>query len=322
MVTGAAGFIGSHLCERLLSEGNEVVGVDNFFTGDKRFVEHLAHNPLFRLVRHDITFPYFEEVDRIYNLACPSAPMYYMSDPVTTLKTSLLGAVNMLELARRTGARIVQASSGKVYGRVRMTPIPEQFAGCVDPVGEHSAYEEGKRAAETLFRAYRNQYGVDARIARLFHVYGPRMALDSSGAVSGFIRSALRGENITIRSNGTQTRAFLYVDDAVDGLVRLMEAEGDIPGPVNIGGADPVRIDALAEDIVHLIGGPSKIVVLNLHGDTSQNATPDIGYARRTLGWEPKVPIGEGLTLTVRYFQEKLRNENRTYPMLSWIEMM
>ena len=322
LVTGGAGFIGSHLCERLLADGNEVIALDNYFTGDKRNVEHLLGNPLFRMVRHDVTFPYFEEVDQIYNLACPSSPIYYMHDPVMTLKTSLIGAVNMLEVAKRMRARIVQASSSKVYGRVQVPLISEQYRGNVNPTGERSAYEEGKRAAESIFAAYRNQYGVDTRIVRLFNVYGPRIAFDGGKVIPGFIRSALSGENISIRGNGMQTRCFLYIDDAVEALVRAMNADGDMSRPVNIGSATPVRIDALAEDIINLTGSPSKVTLLNLPSESSQSSIPDIAYARRRLGWEPLVPIEEGLTRTVRYFEKRVRAESRTYPFLSWVEMM
>ena len=322
LVTGGAGFIGSHLCERLLADGNEVIALDNYYSGDKRNVEHLMANPLFRLVRHDVTFPYFEEVDQIYNLACPSAPADYMHDPVMTLKTSLIGAVNMLEVARRMGARIVQASSGKVYGKAQVPSIPEQYRGNVSPVGERSAYEEGKRAAESIFTAYHHQYGVDIRIPRLFNVYGPRMPLGNGRVISAFIKSALSGESISIRGNGMQTRCFLYIDDAVEALVRMMNSTGKLSEPVNIGGVDPVRIDALAEDVVHLTGSPSRIVLLNLPTDSSQNTVPDIELARRKLDWEPRIPIEEGLTRTLRYFEERMRMENRAYPFMSWVEIM
>ena len=285
-------------------------------------VEHLTANPLFRLVRHDVTFPYFEEVDQIYNLACPSAPADYMHDPVMTLKTSLIGAVNMLEVARRMGARILQASSGKVYGKAQVPSIPEQYRGNVSPVGERSAYEEGKRAAESIFTAYHHQYGVDIRIPRLFNVYGPRMPLGNGRVISAFIKSALSGESISIRGNGMQTRCFLYIDDAVEALVRMMNSTGKLSEPVNIGGVDPVRIDALAEDVVHLTGSPSRIVLLNLPTDSSQNTVPDIELARRKLDWEPRIPIEEGLTRTLRYFEERMRMENRAYPFMSWVEIM
>ena len=351
LVTGGAGFIGSHLCERLLADGNEVIALDNYYSGDKRNVEHLMANPLFRLVRHDVTFPYFEEVDQIYNLACPSAPADYMHDPVMTLKTSLIGAVNMLEVARRMGARILQASSGKVYGKAQVPSIPEQYrgnvyrprtdddirfhdtvrgrytfprycSGIVSPVGERSAYEEGKRAAESIFTAYHHQYGVDIRIPRLFNVYGPRMPFGNGRVISAFIKSALSGESISIRGNGMQTRCFLYIDDAVEALVRMMNSTGKLSEPVNIGGVDPVRIDALAEDVVHLTGSPSRIMLLNLPTDSSQNTVPDIELARRKLDWEPRIPIEEGLTRTLRYFEERMRMENRAYPFMSWVEIM
>ncbi len=322
LVTGGAGFIGSHLCERLLAGGNEVIALDNYFTGDKRNVEHLFQNPMFRMVRHDITFPYFEEVDQIYNLACPSSPLYYMHDPVMTLKTSLIGAVNVLEVAKRMQARIVQASSSKVYGRVEVPLISEQYRGNVNPIGERSAYQEGKRAAESIFAAYRNQYGVDTRIVRLFNVYGPRMSLEGGKVIPSFIRNALSGENISIRGNGMQTRCFLYIDDAVEALVRTMNADGDMSRPVNVGSADPIRIDALAEDIINLTGSPSKVTLLDLPTESSPRSVPDIAYARKRLGWEPLVPIEEGLTRTVAYFEKKMRSESRIYPFFSWAEMM
>ena len=322
LVTGGAGFIGSHLCERLLADGHEVVAVDNFVTGNRQNVEHLLHNPQFHLIRHDITFPYFEEVDCIYNLACPSAPVYYMHDPVMALKTSLVGSINVLEVAKRMRARIVHASSSKVYGLIQSGPVPEEFRGNVNPVGEHSAYEEGKRAAESLFTAYHNQYGVDTRIARLFNVYGPRMALNDGKVISGFIRNALYGENITIRGNGTQTRCFLYIDDAVEALVRMMGTDGNLSKPINIGGIDPMRIDALAEDVVNLTGSSSKTVRLNLTADSVQHAIPDIRYARQRLGWEPLVPIEEGLVRTLKYFKNAMKSEKKPFPFMSWVEMM
>ncbi|MDD3108883.1 MAG: NAD-dependent epimerase/dehydratase family protein, partial [Alistipes sp.] len=321
-VTGGAGFIGSHLCERLLSDGNEVVAIDNYFTGTRQNIEHLFHNPLFHLVRHDITFPYFEEIDQIYNLACPSAPIYYLHDPVMTLKSSLLGTVNVMELAKRMQARVVHASSAHVYGESPNYPIPESFAGEVNPVGEHSAYEEGKRGAEAICMAYHRQYGIDTRIARLFNIYGPRMALHDGKAISGFIRNALSGENITIRNTGSQTRCFLYIDDAIEALVRMMEREGDLSRPINIGGVDPIQIDALAEDIVNLTGSKSRILHLNLVSTSRQHATPDISYAQRQIAWKPIVPIEEGLIRTIKFFKQSLQQDKRLYPCMSWTELM
>lgn len=322
MVTGGAGFIGSHLCERLLAEGHEVIAVDSYFTGDRQNVEHLFHNPLFRLVRHDITFPYFEEVDCIYNLACPAAPIFYTHDPVMTLKSSLIGSFNVLEVAKRTRARIVHASSAEVYGQIQSNPVAEGYSGNVNPIGEHSAYVEGKRAAESIFTAYHHQYGVDTRIARLFNIYGPRMLLNDGKVLSDFLRNALSGENITIRGDGTQTGCFLYIDDAIEALVRLMERDENLWQPINIGSTETIRIDTLAEDIMHLTDSTSKTVHIHMGTGYMQSIVPDIRLARQQLQWEPLVPLEEGLIRTIKYLRETLRPDKKILPCLSWAELM
>lgn len=322
LVTGGAGFIGSHLCERLLAEGNEVIVLDNFCTSTRQNVDHLLHNPLFTLLRHDITFPYFEEVDCIYNLACPSAPGSYLRDPVMTLKTSLIGTINILELAKRMQARVIQASSAEVYGKMCRYPVSEEYQGSVDTVSEGSSYAEGKRAAETICTAYRNQYGVDVRIARLFHIYGPGMPLNDGRLLSGFIRSAFDNEPLVIRGNAAQLRSFLYIDDAIDALIRLMDSGGDVAKPVNIGSVESIRVDALAEDVVHLTGSQSKIVCLNLRSDSVPYVVPDISYARNRLGWEPTVSIDEGLVRTIKEFDRVRKANQKSFAGLSWVEIM
>lgn len=322
LVTGGAGFIGSHLCERLLADGNEVIVLDNFFTGSRQKVEHLLHNSSFTLLRHDITFPYFEKVDCIYNLACPSAPGSYMRDPVMTLKTSLIGTINILELAKRMQARVVQASSAEVYGKMCRFPVSEEYRGSVDTVGEGSSYAEGKRAAETICMAYRNQYGVDVRIARLFHIYGPGMPLNDGRLLSGFIRSAFDNEPLVIRGNAAQMRSFLYIDDAIDALIRLMDCNGEIAKPVNIGSVESIRIDALAEDVVHLTNSQSKIICLNLRSDSAPFVVPEIGYAQKQLGWEPTVSIEEGLIRTIKEFDRVRKANQKSFAGLSWVEIM
>ena len=322
LVTGGAGFIGSHLCERLLADGHRVTAVDNYFTGNSHNIEHLTHNPAFRMVRHDISFPYFEEVDCIYNLACPSAPVYYMHDPVTTLKASLLGTTNIMELAKRMAARVVHVSSGKVYGTVRQNPVPEEYEGRVNPVGEESPYNEGKRAAETICTAYHNQFGTEIRIARLFDVYGPRMQLCDGKAMSGFICNALNNEPLTLLSDQTPSHCFLYIDDAIEALVRLMDTDGELTRPINIGSNHKTDIGALAEDIVNLCGSQSKVTRVNLQNEPSLHAIPDISYARQRLGWEPLVPIGEGLLRTIKYFNEQQHTERKVFAGLSWVEVM
>jgi UDP-glucuronate decarboxylase len=305
LVTGGAGFIGSHLCERLLADGYEVVCLDNFFTGSKANVAHLAANPRFELVRHDVTQPILVEVDRIYNLACPASPIHYQYNPVKTIKTSMLGALHMLGLAKRVRARILQASTSEVYGDPLVHPQTESYWGHVNPIGIRSCYDEGKRVAETLMMDYHRQNGVDVRIARIFNTYGPRMAVQDGRVVSSFVVQALRGEDITVFGDGSQTRSFCYVDDLVDGLVRLMEREGTT-GPVNLGNPAETTILEFARRIIGLTGSRSRIVNKPLPSDDPKQRQPDISLARKLLGWEPKVPVETGLERTIQYFSRAL----------------
>jgi UDP-glucuronate decarboxylase len=302
LVTGGAGFIGSHLCERLLSQGHDVVCLDNYFTGSKANVAALREDPRFELVRHDVTQPILLEVDRIYNLACPASPVHYQYNPVKTLKTSVLGALHMLGLAKRVRARILQASTSEVYGDPLVHPQLESYWGHVNPVGIRSCYDEGKRVAETLMMDYHRQNGVDVRIARIFNTYGPRMAVNDGRVVSSFLVQALRGEDITVFGDGSQTRSFCYVDDLVDGLTRLMECEGTT-GPVNLGNPAETTILEFARRIIGLTGSHSRIVNKPLPPDDPKQRQPDISQARQLLGWEPKVPVDVGLQRTVEYFR-------------------
>ena len=303
LVTGGAGFLGSHLCERLVREKHDVICLDNFFTGQKRNVARLTGNPFFEIVRHDVTFPYFAEVDRIFNLACPASPLYYQYDPVQTTKTSVHGAINMLGLAKRTGARILQASTSEVYGDPTIHPQTESYWGNVNPIGIRSCYDEGKRCAETLFFDYHRQNGVEIKVMRIFNTYGPRMHPNDGRVVSNFIMQALRGEDITIFGDGTQTRSFCYVDDMVDAFMLMMDSPTDFPGPVNVGNPGEFTMLALAEKIVQLVGGRSKLVFFPLPQDDPKQRQPDISLAKSKLGWQPKVSLDEGLKETVAYFR-------------------
>lgn len=304
LVTGGAGFLGSHLCERLLDLGNEVICVDNFFTGTKQNIAHLNSNPNFEVMRHDVSFPLYIEVDEIYNLACPASPIHYQHDPVQTTKTSVLGAINMLGLAKRTGARIMQASTSEIYGDPEVHPQPESYWGNVNPNGPRSCYDEGKRCAETLFSDYREQYGVDVRIARIFNTYGPRMHPQDGRVVSNFIIQALRDEDITIYGDGSQTRSFCYVNDLIAGFVTLMSK--DYQHPVNLGNPGEFTIRELAEKIIAMTGSLSKIVYHDLPVNDPTRRKPDISLAQNELGWIPVINLEEGLAKTIKYFDNKL----------------
>lgn len=302
LVTGGAGFIGSHLCERLLKEGNEVICLDNYFTGSKKNVEHLLNNPSFELVRHDVTHPYFAEVDEIYNLACPASPIHYQYNPIKTIKTSVMGAINMLGLAKRVNAKILQASTSEVYGDPTIHPQPESYWGNVNPIGPRSCYDEGKRCAESLFINYHHQNDVRIKIIRIFNTYGPRMNSNDGRVVSNFIVQALKGEDITIYGDGKQTRSFQYVDDLIEGMIRMMNTDNSFIGPVNIGNPREFIMIELAEKILELAGSKSKIVYLPLPQDDPRQRKPDISLARGILEWEPKIHLEEGLKKTISYF--------------------
>ena len=304
LVTGGAGFIGSHLCDRLIAEKQDVICLDNFFTGQKRNVAHLVGNPYFELVRHDVTFPYYVEVDRIYNLACPASPPHYQHDPVQTTKTSVHGAINMLGLAKRTRARILQASTSEVYGDPSVHPQVEAYWGNVNPIGLRSCYDEGKRCAETLFFDYYRQNNVEIKVVRIFNTYGPRMHPNDGRVVSNFIMQALRGEDITIYGDGLQTRSFCYVDDLVDAMIAMMNTPADVTGPVNIGNPGEFTMLELAEKVVSLVGGKSGIRYEPLPADDPKQRKPDISLAKKTFGWEPKVDLESGLNRTIEYFRE------------------
>lgn len=306
LVTGGAGFLGSHLCERLLADGAEVLCVDNFFTGARDNILHLLGHPRFEVMRHDITQPLQVEVDEIYNLACPASPVHYQHNPVQTVKTSVHGAINMLELARRLGARILQASTSEVYGDPTVHPQPEEYRGNVNPIGPRACYDEGKRCAETLFLDCHRQEGVDIRIARIFNTYGPRMHPNDGRVVSNFIVQALTSQPITLYGEGAQTRSFCFVDDLIDGLVRLMAAPGAAAMPVNLGNPAEVSVRSLAETVLRLTGARAPLVTRPLPADDPLQRCPDIGRARRLLGWEPRVPLEEGLGRTIAYFQALL----------------
>ncbi|VXC38110.1 UDP-glucuronate decarboxylase [Pseudomonas sp. 8Z] len=309
MVTGGAGFLGSHLCERLLSEGNEVLCVDNFFTGAKRNIAHLLSNPYFELIRHDVTFPLYVEVDEIYNLACPASPVHYQFDPVQTLKTSVHGAINVLGLAKRTKAKIFQASTSEVYGDPEIHPQPESYWGRVNPIGIRSCYDEGKRCAETLFSDYHRQHGVRIKIARIFNTYGPRMHPNDGRVVSNFIVQALRGEDITIYGEGQQTRSFCYVDDLVEGFVRLMGTSDEVTGPINLGNPGEFTMLQLAERVLALTGSSSKLVFRPLPQDDPKQRQPDITQAKAVLDWQPTIVLDQGLAKTISYFDALLKEE-------------
>lgn len=304
--TGAAGFLGSHLCERLLSDGADVLCVDSFFTGTKDNIVHLLGNPHFELMRHDITFPLYVEVDQIYNLACPASPVHYQFDPVQTTKTSVHGAINMLGLAKRTKARILQASTSEVYGDPEIHPQTEDYRGNVNPTGPRACYDEGTRCAETLFYDYNRQFGLDIRVARIFNTYGPRMHPNDGRVVSNFIVQALSGEPITLFGDGGQTRSFCYVEDMVTGLIGLMNAKGDVHGPINLGNPDEVSIRGLAERIIAMVGSDSAIEFRPLPTDDPMQRCPDISRAGALIGWGPKIPLADGLDRTIGYFRETL----------------
>ena len=307
LVTGGAGFIGSHLCERLLEEGHEVLCLDNFFTGDKSNILHLLENPYFELIRHDVTFPYYAEVDAIYNLACPASPIHYQKDPVQTTKTSVNGAINMLGLAKRLGIPVLQASTSEVYGDPSVHPQPESYRGNVNPVGRRSCYDEGKRCAETLFFDYYREHGLPVKVIRIFNTYGPRMCLDDGRVISNFAVQALRGEDITIYGDGTQTRSFQYVDDLIEGMVRMMELDVDFPGPLNLGNPEEYKISEIAEKVIALTNSQSNIIYKPLPEDDPRRRCPDISLAKEKLnGWEPGVCLSEGLKTTIEYFKNQL----------------
>jgi len=306
MVTGGAGFLGSHLCERLLNDGHDVLCVDNFYSGTKDNIEHLVENPHFEMMRHDVTFPLYVEVDEIYNLACPASPIHYQRDPVQTTKTSVHGAINMLGLAKRTKAKILQASTSEVYGDPEVHPQNESYWGHVNPIGIRSCYDEGKRCAETLFFDYHRQHQLEIKVVRIFNTYGPRMHPNDGRVVSNFIVQALSGKDITIYGDGSQTRSFCYVDDLIEGFIRLMASPSDTTGPINIGNPVESTIKELAETIITMVGGKSKLIFNPLPQDDPKQRKPDITLARNKLGWEPKVKLHDGLSNTVDYFKKFL----------------
>jgi UDP-glucuronate decarboxylase len=307
LVTGGAGFVGSHVCERLLNEGHEVICLDNYFTGSKQNIVHLMDHHFFELVRHDVTNPYMIEVDEIYNLACPASPVHYQYNPIKTIKTSVMGAINMLGLAKRVKARVLQASTSEVYGDPQVHPQPETYWGHVNPIGTRSCYDEGKRCAETLFMDYRIQNEVDIKIVRIFNTYGPRMHPNDGRVVSNFIVQALKGEDITIYGDGKQTRSFQYVDDLVEGMIRMMGSRREFWGPVNIGNPSEFTMLELANTILKLTNSKSKLSFLPLPQDDPMQRQPDISLAKKELdGWEPRVPLNEGLQRTINYFDNLL----------------
>ena len=310
LVTGGAGFLGSHLCKRLLIEGNEVIAVDNFYTGTKDSIVELLDNPNFELVRHDITFPLYVEVDEIYNLACPASPIHYQLDPVQTTKTSVHGAINMLGLAKRLKAKILQASTSEVYGDPQIHPQPESYFGNVNPIGPRSCYDEGKRCAETLFFDYYRQYNLRIKVARIFNTYGPNMQPNEGRVVSNFIMQALQDKPITIFGDGSQTRSFCYVDDLIEAFFRLMDSPDDCTGPINTGNPVAFSIKELAEKIIKLTDSKSKLVYEKLPDDDPVQRQPDINLAKEKLGWEPKIHLEEGLIMTIHYFENLLKRGN------------
>ncbi len=308
MVTGGAGFLGSHLCERLLAEGHDVLCVDNYFTGRRANIAHLLDNTNFEVVRHDITFPLYVEVDEIYNLACPAAPIHYQYDPVQTTKVSVHGAINVLGLAKRTKAKVFQASTSEVYGDPSVHPQKEDYWGNVNPIGLRSCYDEGKRCAETLFFDYHRQNNVRIKVARIFNTYGPRMHVNDGRVVSNFIVQALRGEDITLYGDGSQTRSFCYCDELIEGFLRLMGTPDDVTGPMNLGNPVEFTIKQLAETVVELTGSRSSLVYRDLPSDDPKQRQPDISFAKAALDWEPKIALREGLKKTIAYFDETLKN--------------
>lgn len=306
LVTGGAGFLGSHLCERLLQDGNDVICVDNLYTGSKDNIRHLMANPYFEFIRHDVTEPLYVEVDQIYNLACPASPVHYQSNPVKTTKTSVYGALNMLGLAKRVGARILQASTSEVYGDPEIHPQPESYRGCVNPIGIRSCYDEGKRVAETLFFDYHRMHNLEIKVMRIFNTYGPRMNPSDGRVVSNFIVQALRGEDITIYGGGSQTRSFCYVDDLIEGMVRLMASPADFTGPCNLGNPGEFTIRQLAEKVIEYTGSNSKLVYRPLPSDDPLQRKPVIELAKKHLDWEPHIALDEGLKKTIEYFRRVL----------------
>jgi UDP-glucuronate decarboxylase len=306
LVTGGSGFLGSHLCDRLLADGHDVICLDNFFTGSKRNIEHLIGHPRFELMRHDVTFPLYVEVDEIYNLACPASPIHYQHDPVQTTKTSVHGAINMLGLAKRLRAKIFQASTSEVYGDPSVHPQPEEYWGNVNPIGPRSCYDEGKRCAETLFFDYWRQHKLEIKVARIFNTYGPRMHPNDGRVVSNFIVQALKGEPITIYGDGSQTRSFCYVDDLIEGFIRLMNTPKDVTGPVNLGNPSEFSMKELAELTLEMTGSKSKLTYLPLPQDDPKQRQPNITLAREHLGWQPTVPLRDGLRHTIGYFDRLL----------------
>lgn len=309
LITGGAGFLGSHLCERLLAQGNEVLCADNFFTGSRDNIVHLQANPYFEIIRHDVTFPLYVEVDEIYNLACPASPIHYQRDPVATTKTSVHGAINMLGLAKRLKARIFQASTSEVYGDPEVHPQPEEYRGSVNPIGPRACYDEGKRCAETLFFDYHRQHKVRIKVARIFNTYGPRMHPNDGRVVSNFIVQALKGEPITLYGDGQQTRSFCFVDDLVEAFLRLMGTSDDITGPINLGNPGEFTIRALAEKVIAMTGSSSKLVFLPLPSDDPKQRQPDISKAREVLDWGPTTHLEAGLAKTIAYFDDLLKSE-------------
>ena len=303
LITGGSGFLGSHLCDKLIARGQDVLCVDNLFTGQKRNIAHLAGNPRFEFLRHDVTFPLYVEVDQIWNLACPASPIHYQHDPVQTTKTSVIGAINMLGLAKRLGAKILQASTSEVYGDPHIHPQTEDYWGNVNPIGPRSCYDEGKRCAETLFFDYHRQLRLQIKVIRIFNTYGPRMHPGDGRVVSNFIVQALKGEDITIYGEGLQTRSFCYVDDLLDGMIALMDTGTDVTGPINVGNPNEFTMIQLAEAVLKLTGSTSKLVKLPLPADDPKQRQPDITQARSVLGWEPKVQLEDGLRETIAYFR-------------------
>lgn len=309
LITGGAGFLGSHLSDRLIKDGHDVLCVDNFFTGSKANVAHLMANPYFEMMRHDVTFPLYVEVDQIFNLACPASPTHYQHDPVQTTKTSVYGAINMLGLAKRTNAQILQASTSEVYGDPLVHPQPESYWGHVNSIGPRSCYDEGKRCAETLFLDYHRQHNLDIKVVRIFNTYGPRMHPNDGRVVSNFIVQALKGENITIYGDGNQTRSFCYVDDLIEGFIRMMNTEAGFTGPVNLGNRNEFSMLELAEKVLQLVGGKSKLAYQPLPTDDPKQRQPDISLAKNKLDWEPKVQLEDGLKETIAYFRKVVENQ-------------
>ena len=309
LITGGAGFLGSHLCEILINEGHEIICLDNFFTGDKRNIEHLLDNPRFELLRHDVTFPLYVEVDEIYNMACPASPIHYQHDPVQTTKTSVHGAINMLGLCKRLKCKILQASTSEVYGDPEIHPQKEDYWGHVNPIGIRSCYDEGKRCAETLFFDYRRQHNLAIKVARIFNTYGPRMHPYDGRVVSNFILQALKNDPITIFGDGNQTRSFCYVDDLIKGLVSLMATPHDFTGPINLGNTSEIKVLQLAEIIINLIGSKSKILNKQLPHDDPKQRQPDISLAKEQLKWNPETTLEDGLKNTIRYFDKLLKDQ-------------